>query len=45
MVTEQHISDILAETPDPELAVEALVTASLESGGKDNITVIVIRIE
>ena len=44
LVNERRIRDILADEPDPDCAVEALVASSLANGGRDNITVIVVRI-
>lgn len=44
MLTNVEISDIMIKTPDPELCVQALIKAALDHGGRDNITVILIRI-
>lgn len=42
MVEEQQICDLLAENRYPQECVQALIEASLDGGGKDNITVIVV---
>ena len=43
MVAEGRISEILAEFPDdPELAVRGLLSAALDAGGTDNVTVVVV---
>ena len=42
MVPEEEIKAILETSADPSLAVNKLVNAALDGGGKDNITVIVI---
>lgn len=39
------IHDILAASPDPGLAAEALVEAAIRGGGRDNITAIVVNVE
>ncbi|MFP7760785.1 PP2C family protein-serine/threonine phosphatase [Marisediminicola sp. LYQ134] len=43
-VDDDEIADLLAEGPDPQDAAEALVAAALESGGRDNITSVVVDI-
>lgn len=45
MVEEQQICNLLAENVYPEECVEALIKASLNGGGRDNITVIVVDVE
>lgn len=45
MVSEERIGAILGEVADPKLACERLVAEANERGGKDNITVIVARIQ
>ena len=42
-VTDDCIAAILAETTDAQTRVDCLITAALEAGGKDNVTVIVIN--
>jgi protein phosphatase len=44
MVHELRIVEILAEKPDPQAAANALVAEANARGGKDNISVIVLRI-
>jgi serine/threonine protein phosphatase PrpC len=39
---DQHISRILAAEPDPQAAVDELIQAALRSGGRDNVTCIVV---
>ncbi|MDO9019104.1 MAG: protein phosphatase 2C domain-containing protein [Deltaproteobacteria bacterium] len=43
MVADEEICAILAAEPDPRAACQRLITAALEAGGKDNVTVIVAR--
>jgi protein phosphatase len=46
MVSEAGISEILAESPDdPERAARVLLSAALDAGGNDNITVVVVDIK
>ena len=42
MVSEEDIEAILKASPNPSHAVNKLVNAALDGGGKDNITVIII---
>lgn len=42
---EQRIHDILTDVAVPQAAVEALVSAALRAGGRDNISVIIIDAE
>jgi PPM family protein phosphatase len=45
MVSETGISEILAESQDdPERAARALLSAALDAGGNDNITVVVVDV-
>jgi PPM family protein phosphatase len=45
MVPEVRISEILLEAPDdPERAARGLVSAALEAGGNDNITVVIVDV-
>lgn len=39
---DQHISDILRSHADPQAAVDELIQAALRSGGRDNVTCIVL---
>jgi PPM family protein phosphatase len=41
-VSDQHLEDVLRSVPDPQQAVDHLVQAALRSGGRDNITVLII---
>jgi protein phosphatase len=46
MVSETGISEILADSPDdPERAARALLSAALDAGGNDNITIIVVDVK
>jgi len=46
MVSEAGISEILADSPeDPEKAARGLLSAALDAGGNDNITVIVVDVK
>jgi len=42
-VHDEAITEVLAQTPDPEAACDRLVALALERGGPDNITAIVAR--
>jgi PPM family protein phosphatase len=45
MVSEAGISEILAESPDdPERAARGLLSAALDAGGNDNITVVLVDV-
>lgn len=39
---DQHIARILVSQPDPQVAVDELIQAALRSGGRDNVTCIVV---
>ncbi|GAA2004979.1 PP2C family protein-serine/threonine phosphatase [Microbacterium ulmi] len=43
-LTDYGIQHFLAENPDPASAVEAMLGAALENGGRDNITIIVLNV-
>jgi PPM family protein phosphatase len=46
MVPEARISEILAESPDdPETPVRRLLSAALDAGGADNVTVVVVDLK
>jgi serine/threonine protein phosphatase PrpC len=42
-VPDERIAEVLGRTADSESACRALVADALESGGSDNITVVVVR--
>lgn len=44
MLPERELARRLREAPDPERAAEILLTAALEGGGSDNITVLVVDV-
>ncbi len=44
MVEDQHIARILGENPDVKQAAQKLIKAALEGGGKDNVTLQLIKI-
>jgi protein phosphatase len=44
MLSDEDIARLVAETPEPAAAVERLVEAANARGGKDNITVILVRV-
>ena len=43
MVSDSQIWDIVAQAPDLQAAVEALITTARENGGEDNITAVLIE--
>jgi protein phosphatase len=45
MVPDERIREIVCGQDEPELAVEALVTAANAGGGRDNVTVVVVRVD
>jgi protein phosphatase len=45
MISDEQIERILQSEYDADRAVEALIAAANEKGGKDNITVILVRVE
>ncbi|WP_245678534.1 PP2C family protein-serine/threonine phosphatase [Chondromyces crocatus] len=44
MATDDAIQDVLVAQPDPEKAAAALIDRANEGGGRDNITVILVRV-
>jgi protein phosphatase len=45
MVPEATVGEILRDAPDITSAAEALVAAALDAGGRDNVTVVLFRVE
>jgi PPM family protein phosphatase len=46
MVSETGISEILADSPDdPERAARVLLSAALDAGGNDNITIVIVDVK
>ena len=45
MVSEDRLAAVIAEEAQPQRACERLVAAANEHGGKDNITVIIARVQ
>jgi PPM family protein phosphatase len=45
MISEAEVASVLAETDDLNLAAERLIAAANEAGGRDNITVVLFRLE
>jgi PPM family protein phosphatase len=45
MISEKEVSTILRQEPDLDRAAERLIAAANEAGGRDNITVILFRLE
>ena len=43
-ITDDEITEVLLDHPDPDDAAQALVDAANEAGGRDNITVVVIDV-
>jgi protein phosphatase len=44
MIPDSRLRDVLVAEPDPKLAVKKLIEAANEGGGKDNITVVLVRV-
>ena len=45
MLSEQAVAEILRSNPDLPAAADALVAAALAAGGRDNVTVVLFRVE
>jgi len=43
-MTDEQITGVLAEESEPQRAAEALVTAAVAAGGRDNVTVVVVDV-
>jgi len=44
MLDDQQIEGVLSQHADPKQAAETLIEGALQNGGKDNVTVVVVRI-
>ncbi|KDA04856.1 hypothetical protein DC31_04760 [Microbacterium sp. CH12i] len=44
-LTDYGIQHFLREHADPAIAVDAMLAAALENGGRDNVTVIIVKVE
>ena len=42
---DDEIADVLRSEPDPQAAAEALATAAVRAGGRDNVSVVVVAVE
>jgi protein phosphatase len=45
MISEQQVQEVLVEAPDLDTAADRLIDAANEAGGRDNITVVLFRVE
>src|SRR5437764_9727030 len=45
MVSEEHVAEILAGSRQLEVAAQALIDEANRAGGRDNITVVLVRFE
>jgi serine/threonine protein phosphatase PrpC len=45
MVTDDAIAAVLATEQDPEAAAKALLAQALDAGGRDNVTVLIVRFD
>ncbi len=45
MLTNESIAEVLGAAPDPEAAATALVAHANDAGGRDNITVLIVRFD
>jgi protein phosphatase len=44
-LTDYGIQHFLRENADPSAAVQAMLAAALENGGRDNVTLIVVQVD
>ena len=44
MLTDEEIADVLDVARDPATAANQLISSALHSGGRDNVTVMLVRI-
>jgi protein phosphatase len=45
MISEQQVQDLIAQAPDLDTAADRLIEAANAAGGRDNITVVLFRVE
>jgi len=45
MISEQQVQEVLVQAPDLDTAADRLIDAANEAGGRDNITVVLFRVE
>ena len=45
MVTDEEIANLMNENKTPDVQADVLLQAALDNGGRDNVTVLVIRVE
>ena len=45
MISEQQVQEVLVEAPDLDTAADRLIDAANEAGGRDNITVVLFRVD
>jgi protein phosphatase len=45
MLSDREIRDVIVEQREPQIAVKSMIDAANERGGKDNVTVILVRVD